>query len=96
MMDAWAKANIAGYKSRAADSTTIRLSEANHDATRAWYRDWLEINYGRRVGVRVDWAAMSPREAYAMSEAMFDVANVPQAARNAYYREFAKYIYSLS
>ena len=38
---------------------------------------------------------MSPQEAQALSERMFDAANVPLSARNDYYREFNRYIYGL-
>ncbi|WP_161557853.1 ricin-type beta-trefoil lectin domain protein [Micromonospora sicca] len=95
VMDAWAKHNIPGYKSRAADSTTIQLSKANHDATKAVYRDWLEARTGRRVGAKVDWSSVSSREIFDLSERMFDAASVPQKARDAYYTAFDRYIHGL-
>jgi HNH/Endo VII superfamily toxin with a SHH signature len=81
--------------SRAADSTTIALSKANHDATKGVFRDWLKANYGRAAGVKVNWKAVSPREIYNLSERMFDAAHVPQHARDAYYTAFHRYIYGL-
>jgi hypothetical protein len=96
VMDAWAKKNIPGYKSRAGGSTTIQLSKANHDATKAVYRDWLEARTGKRVGAPVDWGTVSPREISDLSEQMFDAAGVPQTARDAYYSAFNRYIYNLA
>ncbi|MDT3443600.1 DNRLRE domain-containing protein [Pseudofrankia sp. BMG5.37] len=95
IMDAWAKNNVPGYVSRASDNPTIALSSANHGATKVVFRDWLEENYGARVGVKVDWASIGPREIYSLSERMFDAAGVPQAARDAYYGGFNRYIYGL-
>ncbi len=95
VMDVWAAANVAGYKSRAANSTTIQLSKANHAATGVVYRDWLEARTGRRVGAKVDWTSVTPREIFQLSESMFDAAKVPQEARNAYYSAFSRYIYGL-
>jgi RHS repeat-associated protein len=95
IMDAWAKNNVPNYVSRAGDSPVIALGKTNHDETGKVFRDWLESNYGRRVGVKVDWASVSPRSIYNLSEKMFDAANVPQAARDAYYRAFNSYIYGL-
>lgn len=95
IMDAWLKNNVAGYVSRAGDSTTMALSPANHGATKSISRDWLEANYGRRVGVAVDWKNMCPRDILDLSEKMFDAAGVPQDARDTYYSELTKYLYSL-
>ena len=94
-MDAWAKENIPNYKSRASDSTTIALTKSQHDATKEVYRDWLRENYGKPVGVKVDWKNISPREIFNLAERMFDAAKVPQIARDNYYSEFNRYIYGL-
>jgi hypothetical protein len=95
IMDAWAKVNVTGYVERAPDSTTIALSKANHDATKATFRDWLRENYGSPVGVRVDWTSMGPREIFGLFEDMFDSASVPQNARDEYYSSVTNYFYSL-
>lgn len=50
---------------------------------------------GNKEGGKVDWTSVSPQEAQALAERMFDVANVPLSARNDYYREFNRYIYGL-
>jgi len=95
VLDVWSKHNVPGYKSRAAGSTTVALTKAEHDATKAVYRDWLEARTGRRVGGKVDWKTVSPREIFDLSERMFDAAGVSQAARNDYYSEFTGYLYGL-
>ena len=95
IMDAWLKNNVPGYKTRAGDSTTMALTPSDHAATKSVFRDWLETNYGKPVGVKVDWKSMDPREIHQLSENMFDAAGVPQAARDAYYSELNKYLYGL-
>jgi hypothetical protein len=90
-MDAWAKHNIPGYRSRASDNPTIALSPAKHSATKAVYREWLRENYGKPVGVSPNWGEMSYSEAVRLSEKMFDAAEVPLSARREYYKAFRKY-----
>jgi RHS repeat-associated protein len=93
ILDVWASQNVQGYISRGANTPTIRLSTAQHDATRAVYRAWLAERTGRPVGGRIDWTSVSQREAMQLSERMFDAADVPQGARDEYYRAFNQYIY---
>jgi len=95
VLDVWATHNIDGYKSRASKSTAIALTKSQHDATKAVYREWLFEKTGKRVGGSVEWTSVLPREIQALSERMFDAANVPLSARNDYYREFNRYIYGL-
>ena len=95
VLDVWATNNIDGYKSRASKSTTIALTPEQHATTKLVYRDWLYERTGKKVGGKVDWTSVSPQEAQALSERMFDAANVPLSARNDYYREFNRYIYGL-
>ncbi len=95
VLDVWATHNIDGYKSRASKSTTIALTPEQHAATKSVYRDWLYERTGNKVGGKVDWTSVSPQEAQALAERMFDAANVPLSARNDYYREFNRYIYGL-
>lgn len=85
-----------GYKSRATRSTTIALTEGSHAATKRVYREWLYKKTGRKVGGKVNWKKVSPREMQQLSEAMFDAAKVPSSARKEFYREFNRYIYGLS
>ena len=95
VLDVWATNNIDGYKSRASKSTTIALTPEQHATTKLVYRDWLYERTGKKVGGKVDWTSVSPQEAQALSQRMFDAANVPLSARNDYYREFNRYIYGL-
>ena len=94
VLDAWAKNNIPGYVSRAADGPAMALTDAQHAETKAVYRDWLFGQTGRYVGASVNWANISPREIFGLSEGMFDAAGVPGEARQAYYRAFHQYIYT--
>jgi hypothetical protein len=96
VLDAWAKNNIPGYVSRASGSTTMALTPAQHAATKAVYRDWLQSMTGKAVGGKVDWKSVSPREMLNLSERMFNAAGVSQAQRNAFYAEFNRYIYGLA
>jgi hypothetical protein len=57
------------------------------------YREWLEERTGRPVGGQVDWTTIGPREAFGLSERMFDAAGMSQAARQQYYNAFNRYIY---
>ena len=90
-----AKNNIKGYKSRESKSTTIALTKKQHDATKAVYRDWLYEKTGKKVGGKIDWTSISPKEIQTLSERMFDAAGVPNYARRNYYSKFNKYIYGL-
>jgi RHS repeat-associated protein len=93
ILDKWASENIPGYVSRAADNPTVALTKAQHDATKAVYRDWLYDMTGRRVGGKINWTAVSPRDIYDLSERMFDSAGVPNDVRQEYYSAFNQYIY---
>lgn len=95
MLDVWATHNIDDYKSRASKSTTIALIPEQHVATKSVYIEWLYERTGKKVGGKVDWTSVSPREIQVLSERIFDAANVPVSARNDYYREFNRYIYGL-
>lgn len=94
ILDVWAKHNIEGYQSRAAHNPTIALTKEQHDKTKEVYRDWLEEKTGKRIGGKIEWTEVSNREAFQLSERMFDAANVPQEKREEYYRRFNQYIYS--
>jgi hypothetical protein len=93
VLDVWASQNVPGYVSRAAGSPTVALSNDAHAATNAIYREWLTANYGKPVGIKVDWTSVSPREVFNLSEKMFDAARISPAIRNDYYRSFNRYIY---
>ena len=92
ILDVWATHNVPGYKSRAGHNPTIALTQSQHSNTKSIYRDWLEQRTGRRVGGKVDWTKVSEAEVRDLSEKMFDAANVPQPARDAYYKKFNDYV----
>lgn len=93
ILDVWAKHNVPNYVSRGADTPTVALTKAQHDVTKAVYRQWLYEKTGKNVGGKVDWKTVSPREMQQLTERMFDAAGVPQSARRGYYRAFHQYIY---
>uniref|UniRef100_A0A0N5ACH7 Tox-SHH domain-containing protein n=1 Tax=Syphacia muris TaxID=451379 RepID=A0A0N5ACH7_9BILA len=95
VLDVWATHNINKYKSRAKKSTSIALTKQQHAATKKVYREWLFKKTGKRVGGKIDWSSISPREIQYLAEEMFDAAKVPEYARRDYYREFNRYIYGL-
>jgi RHS repeat-associated protein len=95
VLDIWSAKNIPGYISRASGSITMALSAANHSATKAVYREWLFERTGKYVGGVVNWQQVGPREIFNLSERMFNAANVPAYARQAYYSAFNRYIYGL-
>ncbi|GIX58240.1 hypothetical protein BPADB04_32700 [Bacillus paranthracis] len=41
-----------------------------------------------KVGGKVDWKSVSPKEIQELTGKMFDAANVPRLARQEYYRAF--------
>jgi hypothetical protein len=93
VLDVWANHNIDNYISRGTTTPTIALTESQHAATQAVFRDWLLEQTGKRVGGRLDWSKVSPQEMQRLTERMFAAADVPQAALREYYRAFHKYIY---
>ncbi|MDR2118625.1 MAG: hypothetical protein LBP25_03725 [Tannerellaceae bacterium] len=94
VLDIWASHNVEGYKSRASHNPTVELTPQQHAKTKKVYREWLKNKTEKPVGGKVDWTKVSHREAFQLSEKMFDAAGVPQDARNKYYEEFNRYIYS--
>jgi hypothetical protein len=71
----------------------VILTAQQHAATKQVYRDWLFARTGKRVGGKVEWTSVSPREIQALADRMFDAAGVPLQARQEYYRAFSQYIY---
>jgi hypothetical protein len=93
VLDVWAKENIPGYVSRAPGTPTVVMQPETHSVTKTVYRDWVEERTGRRVGGAVDWKSITPQEAQAISEKMFDAAKVPTETRELYYRLFNQHIH---
>jgi RHS repeat-associated protein len=93
VLDVWATHNVPGYTSRGVKTPTILLTSKQHEATKKVYREWLFEKTGRKVGGKIDWKKVSPREIQELVERMFNAAKVPEAARREYSRAFHKYIY---
>ena len=94
VLDIWMSKNIPSYGGvRPRNSPTIALSKKNHSATKKVYRDWLEQKTGKRVGGKIDWENVTPREISTLTEKMFDSAKVPLESRNNYYRALNQYLY---
>lgn len=93
ILDVWAKHNIDNYVTRGANTPTLALTKAQHEATKRVYRDWLFETTGKRVGGRVDWKDVSPQEMQNLTNRMLDAADVPEAARREYFSAFHQYIY---
>ena len=90
VMDAWAKHNIPGYRSRHGSNPSVRMPKKNHDPTiRASY-EWLDANAPGRT-----FQELSPREIKQLSDFLFDAAKAPMHVRDEYYSWFTRYIYSL-
>ncbi|MEY8268875.1 RHS repeat-associated core domain-containing protein [Lachnospiraceae bacterium 64-25] len=93
VMDKWLTENVDEYSSRAADSTSVRLTQDHHAQTKSIFQKWKIENFGFKG--KVDWKNISPREIFNLSEQMFDAAGVPQNVRNDYYTELTSYLYKL-
>ncbi len=93
VMDVWAKHNVPNYVSRGGNTITVALIKEQHDATKAIYRQWLYEKTGKKVGGKVDWQSVSPKEIQELTEKMFDAAKVPNSARQEYYNAFNRYNY---
>lgn len=95
VLDVWASHNVPGYVSRGANTPSIVLTQGQHAATKAVYRDWLFERTGRRVGGSIDWKNVSARDIQTLANRMFDAAGVPAAARTEYFRAFHQHIYGI-
>ena len=91
VMDVWAKHNVPNYVSRGSNTPTVALTKEQHNATKKVYREWLFEKTGKKVGGKVNWKEVSPREIQELTEKMFDAANVPKEARQQYYNAFNQY-----
>jgi predicted ribonuclease toxin of YeeF-YezG toxin-antitoxin module len=91
VMDVWAKHNVPNYVSRGSNTPTVALTKEQHNATKKVYREWLYEKTGKKVGGKVNWKEVSPREIQDLTEKMFDAAKVPKEARQQYYNAFNQY-----
>ncbi len=94
ILNKWAEENIKNYKKD--DAPVIVLTIANHNNTRAVYNEWRYTITEGTKGVKIDWSNRIPKEIQSLAEKSFDAAKVPIEKRKDFYREFYKYIYSLS
>lgn len=94
ILNKWAEDNVKNYKKD--DASTLVLSILNHNNTRGVYNQWRRAITGGKKGASIEWKKVIPNEIQKLSEASFDAAKVPLDKRTEFYREFNKYIYSLS
>jgi RHS repeat-associated protein len=94
VMDVWAAANIGGYSKFKAPA--LVLTEEAHEKTFAVFNRWRYQKTGVWVGGQIDWTSVSKEEIIALANEMFDAAEVPQEARQAYYDAFEQYLGNLS
>ena len=93
ILNEWAEHNIPGYTKR--NAPTILLKKSTHEKTKEVFRNWLEANYGKPVGVSPNWNNISKETAIELTEMMFDAADVPANVRNEYYELFEDFITSI-
>jgi hypothetical protein len=92
----WLEANYAGFDADAAPAILMR-NDPFHNATRGVFNTIRsEIAGQQGVSPRgVDWAKVSPGTAWRIAEEQFNAGQVPQWARNEYYRQLNRYLDSL-
>jgi len=87
IMSAWMKEMYSGYDPKKAPA--ILMPDINHLATFGIYRRW-RAEMARKLGGTFDWSKVSEAEMRALSEKMFDAAQVPSSIRHQYWAEFEK------
>lgn len=89
VLDAWARANILGYKSGAAPAVVLSIEQ--HNATRAIFNTWrAEQGWARTP---IDWSRVSPQQIQALTYRMFEAAGVPKDVVSNYFRAFDEFLY---
>lgn len=89
VLDAWARANILGYKSGAAPAVVLSIEQ--HNATRAVFNTWrAEQGWARTP---IDWSRVSPQQMQALTYRMFEAAGVPKDVVSNYFRAFDEFLY---
>jgi RHS repeat-associated protein len=89
VLDAWARANILGYRSGAAPAVVLSIEQ--HNATRAVFNTWrAEQGWARTP---LDWSRVSPQQMQALTYRMFEAAGVPKDVMNNYFRAFDEFLY---
>ncbi|HEY6645024.1 hypothetical protein [Povalibacter sp.] len=89
VLDAWARANILGYRSGAAPAVVLSIEQ--HNATRAVFNTWrAEQGWARTP---IDWSRVSPQQMQALTYRMFEAAGVPKDVVSNYFRAFDEFLY---
>ncbi len=87
VMSAWMKKAYPGYDPKKAPA--LLMPDTNHIATYNVYLTW-RAEMRRKLGGVFDWNKVSETEMRALSEKMFDAAQVPASIRQQYWEEFEK------
>jgi hypothetical protein len=87
VMTAWIEKNYPGYDANQAPA--ILMPEANHRATIGVYNKW-RVEMAQKMGGTFDWNKVSETDMRALSETMFDAAQVPSSVRKQYWAAFEK------
>jgi hypothetical protein len=93
VMSRWMESKYgSGYNPN--DAPGVLLSDEAHNATRATYNTW-RAETKRQLGGTFDWAKVSEEQMRDLAERMFDAANVPEAVRSEYWRQFNNFRHGL-
>ena len=86
-MSEWMKHRYSRYNKDQAPA--VLMPEANHHATYGVYNRWRS-EMRQKLGGTFDWIKVPEDDMRALSEKMFDAAEVPPAIRQRYWAEFEK------
>lgn len=92
----WLRANYAGFDANAAPAILMR-NDPFHNATRGVF-NIIRSDIAAQQGVlpnAVEWTSVSPGTAWRLAEEQFNAGQVPQWARDEYYRQLNRYLDSL-
>jgi len=92
-MSKWMKENFENYNPDSAPA--VLMGPEAHNATRGVYNIW-RAEMRKKMGGTFDWAKVSKADMRALSERMFDAAGAPREVRTEYYRQFNKYLKTLT
>jgi hypothetical protein len=92
VMSAWMRSRYSHYDPDLAPA--VLMAEINHQATFGVYNTW-RAQMRQRMGGTFDWSRVSEAEMRALSERMFDAAQVPASVRQQYWAEYQRMIQAL-
>ena len=87
VMSAWMERVFPGYDAKKAPA--ILMPDTNHRATYRTFNKW-KAAMAKRMGGTFDWTKVSEADMRALSEEMFDAADVPSGVREEYWTEFER------